>query len=166
MSVGMILLISSLANAHRLARTLEDATSNKVQVCTTFAEATSQMQAQEFSAVIIDQLLLDVDPDGAETASAHFGTAVPVYLNFALNGVNRVVRELQSALKRRQRETLTAKKYAEQVFRHELSETVTALLLSCELALQVPGLPTMAAAKMHAVDALAKEVSAKLGAMA
>jgi hypothetical protein len=37
------------------------------------------------------------------------------------------------------------------------------LLLSCEMALQVPELPPPAQTKMQAVEALAREVSAKLG---
>jgi len=162
----MILLISSLAKAQDLAQALQEATSEPVQVCRAFAEASAHLQAQEFSAVVLDQLLLDGDPDGGETARKHFGSAVPVHVNFALNGATRVVRELRSALQRRQREILAARRDAEHALRHELSDTVTALLLSCELALQVPGLPASAEAKMQTVDALAKEVSAKLGAMA
>jgi len=42
---------------------------------------------------------------------------------------------------------------------------VTALLLSCEMALRVPDLPVQAASKMHDVEALAREVSQKLGAV-
>jgi len=39
---------------------------------------------------------------------------------------------------------------------------VTALLLSCEMALQAPNLETSAAAKMRAVYELAQEMRAKL----
>ncbi len=162
----MILLISSLDKTQNLAQALQEATSEPVQVCRAFAEAMAQLQAQEFSAVVLDQLLLDADPDGGETAHKHFGSAVPVYVNFAVNGTARVIGELRSALQRRQREILAARRDAEHALRHELSDTVTALLLSCELALQVPDLPASAETKMQAVDALAKEMSAKLGAMA
>ena len=162
----MILLISSLAKAQDLALALQEATSEPVQVCRGFAEVVARLQAQEFSAVILDQLVLDADPDGGETARKHFGNAVPVYVNFAVTGTARVVRELRLALQRRQREILAARADAEHALRHELSDTVTALLLSCELALQVPDLPASAEAKMQTVDALAKEMRAKLGAMA
>ena len=52
---------------------------------------------------------------------------------------------------------------AEQTLRSELKDTITALLLSCELALDVPNLPLFAETKMRAVDALAKEMRTKLG---
>jgi hypothetical protein len=162
----MILLVSSLAKAQDLAQALQEATHEPVQGCRAFAEASAQLQTQEFSAVVLDQLLLDADPDGGESARKHFGTAVPVYVNFAVSGADRVVRELRSALQRRQREIVAARKDAVHALRHELSDTVTALLLSCELALRVPGLPESAVAKMQTVGALAQEVSAKLGAMA
>jgi len=162
----MILLISSLARVQDLAQALQEETQEPVQVCVTFAEAMAALQAREFSAVILDQLLLDGDPDGGETARKHFGSAIPVYVNFAVNGSARLVRELRSALQRRQRDIAAARKDAQHALRHELNDTVTALLLSCELALQVPDLPASAESKMQQVDALAKEVSAKLGAMA
>ena len=162
----MILLISPLAKAQDLVQALQEATSEPVQVGRAFGEAIAQLQTQAFSAVVLDQLLLDTDPDGGETARKHFGSAVPVYVNLAVNGSARIARELRSALQRRQREMLAARKDAEHALRHELNDTVTALLLSCELALQVPDLPALAESKMQTVDALAKEVSAKLGAMA
>lgn len=160
------MLISSLAKVVELGQTLQEATGEPVQACGAFGEAIAHLQAREFSAVILDQLLLDADPDGGETARKHFGGAVPVYVNFAVNGAARVVRELRSALQRRQREILVARKDAEHALRHELSDSITALLLSCELALRVPDLPALALAKMQMVDALAKEMSLKLGAMA
>jgi len=46
--------------------------------------------------------------------------------------------------------------------RNELKGTVTALLLSCEMALQAPNLETSAEAKMRAVYELAQEMRAKL----
>jgi hypothetical protein len=66
-------------------------------------------------------------------------------------------------LQRRKREVLAARNEAEQGLRHELNDTLTALLLSCQMALQVPELPAQAETKMQTVEALAKEVSAKLG---
>src|SRR5271155_4767444 len=75
------------------------------------------------------------------------GTAVPVYSNFAIHGIERVSRELRSALHRRNRELQAARREAEQTLRSELKDTITALLLSCELALDVPNLPLFAGDK-------------------
>jgi len=159
----MILLITCIAKAQECAQALQEATREPVTVCTSLQEAIRQLQGKEFSAVVFDLLLLDAQADEGETVLKHLGSAVPVYLNFAIAGTVRVVRELRSALQRRKREMLAAKADAEQALRHELKDTITALLLSCEMALQVPELPSQATTKMQAVEALAKEIGAKLG---
>ena len=78
--------------------------------------------------------------------------------------MERVVRELRAALHRRKREVLLARQGAEQGLRNELKDTITALLLSCELALQTPNLQATAETKMRAVYQLAREMRIKLEA--
>ena len=160
----MILLISSLREANACTRALEDASHEPVELCSDLHEAVTRLATQEFSAVVLDQLVLDAQPDEADAVFKNLGSAVPVYVNFAIAGIARVTRELRSALQRRRREVLAAKQDAQQALRQELNNTVTALLLSCEMALRVPDLPVQAENKMHDVEALAREVSAKLGA--
>lgn len=159
----MILMITCVAKAQECAEALQQAAKEPVIVCTALPDALLQLEEKEFSAVVFDLLLLDAQPDEGETVLKHLGSAVPVYLNFAVTGSSRAVRELRGALQRRQREMLAAKNDARQALRHELRETVTALLLSCEMALQVPELPPPAETRMQAVASLAKEVSARLG---
>ncbi len=159
----MILLITSLAKAQECAEALQEVTAEPVKVAATLHEALAQLQAHEFSAVVLDQLLLDAEPDDVETIFKHIGTAVPVYSNFAISGIERVSRELRSAVHRRKRELLIARQEAEQDLRSELKGTITALLISCEMALGVPNLPLLAETKMRAVDALAREMRTKLG---
>ncbi len=74
----------------------------------------------------------------------HLGTAFPVYLNFGVSGMERLVREVRSALHRRQREETQARRYVEQQLRSEMCDSLTSPLLSCELAM-VPGVPAPAA---------------------
>jgi hypothetical protein len=159
----MILLITSLAKAPDCAKALEEVTAEPVQVAATLDAAMVQLQAHEFSAVVLDQLLLDAEPGDVETIFKHMGTAVSVYSNFAISGIERVSRELRSAVHRRKRELLIARQEAKQDLRSQLKSTITALLLSCEMALNVPNLPLLAETKMRAVNALAKEMRAKLG---
>ncbi len=159
----MILVTTSLSAAGKCASALEEATGEATVVAATLSDALAKLQAQEFSAVVFDQLLLDAEPDETEVVLKHLGGAVPVYVNFAVASQDRLTRELRAALSRRTRELMVAKREAEQALRHELNEKVTALMLSCEMALQVPGLPELAETKMRAVDALAKEVRKKLG---
>ncbi|HVO81893.1 MAG TPA: hypothetical protein VMT28_14245 [Terriglobales bacterium] len=159
----MILLITPSARAQECADALQQATDESAQVAATLQQAATQLRAQEYSAVVVDQSLLDAEPDASETVLQHIGMAMPVHVNFAISGIERVVRELRAALGRRKREVLVARQGAEQALRSELRGTVTALLLSCELALQVPNLPDAAEAKIRAAYDLAREIRAKIG---
>jgi len=160
----MILLISCLAEARNCIPALEETSQDTVELFSDLPQAVARLNTQEFSAVILDQFLLEAEPDHAEAIFKNLGSAVPVCVNFAITGIPRIGRELRSALQRRRREVLAAKQDAQQALRQELNDVVTALLLSCEMALRVPDLPAQAESKMHDVEALAREVSAKLGA--
>jgi hypothetical protein len=159
----MILLITSSARAEECAAALQAAINEPTQVAASLHQAMTQLRAQEYSAVVIDQLSLDAEPDQSETLLQHMGAAMPVFVNFAVSGIERAVRELRAAMFRRKREVLTARQGAEGALRSELKGTVTALLLSCEMALQVPNLPKAAEAKIRAAYDLAREVRTKIG---
>ena len=93
----------------------------------------------------------------------HAGTAVPLYVNLAISGSERVVRELKQALRRSQKERQAARREAELALRNQLKDNLTALLLSCELALAVPQLPAAAHAKIRSACDLAKDIRSCLG---
>ena len=90
------------------------------------------------------------------------GTAFPVYVNFAVTGMERLVREVRSALHRRKREEAAARRAVAEQMHSEMSETLTAMLLSCELAMSVPDVPDPAAEKIRAIDNLARELRLRL----
>jgi len=71
--------------------------------------------------------------------------------------------DLRAGLHRHRREVLLLRQEIHQGIRNELKDTVTAVLLSCEIALQVPNLPSAAEIKMRSVRDLAQEVRVKLG---
>ncbi len=159
---AMILLITPLARAPDCAKALHEATREPAQTAATLRQAATQLRTQEYSVVVIDQSLLESEPDESEVVLQQIGMAIPVYVNFAISGMERVVREVRAALQRRQKEVLLARKGTEQALRNELKGTVTALLLSCEMALRVPNLQAAAQVKMRAVHELAQEMRAKL----
>lgn len=160
----MILLITPSAKAQQCAEALAKETNEQVQVAGTLQQAAGQLRTQEFLALVIDQCLLEVEPDESDMLMQHMGMAVPVYVNFGISGIERVSREVRAALSRRKREALVSRRSAEQCLRNELKGTVTALLLSCEMALAVENLPSSAESKIRMVYELAREVRAKLGA--
>ena len=158
----MLLVITPSAKARGCAQVIQQVTSEETHVAATLTQALTQLRAQEYVAVLIDQAFLETEPDESETVLEHIGTAIPVHVNFGINSTDRVVRELRSALHRRKKEVLRARQGAEQALRNELKSTVTALLLSCEMALRVPDLQSTAEAKMRTVYELAQEMRLKL----
>jgi hypothetical protein len=159
----MILLITPSAKSQECARALREATADTVDVAATLREAAAQLRASEYTAVVVDQYLIEAEPDESETVLQHMDMAIPVYVNFAISGIERVVRELRAALHRRKKEAMIARQGAEQALGNELKGTITALLLSCEMALQVAGLPEKAETKLRTACDLAREVRSKLG---
>lgn len=159
----MILLITPAAKAQECAQALQEATTETTQIAATLRQAVTLLREREYSAVVIDQSVLEVGHDESEMVLQHIGLAIPVHLNFAINGTERIVRELRAALQRHKQAVLIARQEAEQSLRNELKGTVTALLLSCEMALQVPNLPPPAEVKLRTVHELAHQMRAKLG---
>lgn len=159
----MILLMTTSAKAQDCATAITQATSEPVKIATTLGQAAALLKADEFAALVVDQQFQEADPDEAERVLLHMGMATPLYINLAISGIERVIRELRTALHRRKKEMLIARQGAEQKLRNELKDTVTALLLSCEMALQVPTLPSAAEVKLRAVDTLARAMREKIG---
>jgi hypothetical protein len=113
-------------------------------------------------AVLIDRAFLETEPVESDMVLEHIGTAVPVHVNFAISNIERVARELQAALRRHEKQVLVVRQEVQKAMRNDLKGTVTALLLSCEMALQVPNLQSGAESRMRAVHELAKEIGNKL----
>jgi DNA-binding NtrC family response regulator len=164
--MGMILLITPSVRSQECAQAVQAATGHPTHAAPSVQEAASKLREQEYSAVIIDQFLLEAEPDQSEQMLQHLGTAIPVYVNFAISGIERLVREIRTALSRRQREEQVARRSAEQAMWSELKEGVTALLLSCDLVLAIPGVPTPAAEKLRAMHDLACQIRQRLGVTA
>ena len=158
----MILLITPSARGQQCADSLRVATSQETHWAQTLQEATTRLREQTYSAAVIDQFLLETEPEESEQMVEHLGTAFPVYINFAVTGMDRLVREVRSALHRRKREEASARRAVEQQMRSEMRETLTAMLLSCELAMSVPDVPLPAAEKIRAIDSLARELRVRL----
>lgn len=158
----MILLVTSSARADECAAALKEATSEDVTRVDTLHSAAALLRSESCSAVVLDQYLLETEPDQIDTLLHHVGTAIPVQVNFGISGIERLVREVRAALRRRQREEQAAREAAIQELHSELNGTVTALLLSCELALDTPGLPPAVAEKLESAHALVQKLRSQL----
>ena len=158
----MILLITPSVRGQQCADSLQAATGEETHWAENLQDAATRLREQTYSAAVIDQFLLETEPQEGEQMLEHLGTAFPVYINFAVTGMERLVREARSALHRRQREESAARRAVKQQMRSEMCETLTAMLLSCELAMSVPDVPIPAAEKIRAIDSLARELRLRL----
>jgi hypothetical protein len=131
----MILLIWSSERARDYAFSIEHAVQERVQIASNLHEGCERLRAEEFSAVIVDQWVTEAEPEPTNVLFDHIGPAVPLFVNFGISGVERILRELRAALSRRGREMVLARHVARQALRDELKDNVTALLLSCDMAL-------------------------------
>lgn len=158
----MILLITPSASGAHCAESLHAATSQEVHWAHNLQEASTRLRERVYSAAVIDQFLLETEPEESDQMIEHLGTAFPVYVNFGISNEERVLREVRSALHRRRREELAARRAIAAQMQSEMRETLTAMLLSCELAMAAPGLPQFASEKIRNIDILARELRLRL----
>jgi hypothetical protein len=158
----MLLVITPSAKALGSVQAIQQVTSEETHVVATSSQALAQLRAREYVAVLIDQAFMETEPVESDMVLEHIGTAVPVHVNFAINGMDRVARELRAALRRHEKQVLLVRQEVKQTLRNELKSTITALLLSCEMALQVPDLQSGAESRMRTVHELAQQMRLKL----
>lgn len=158
----MILLITPSQRGSDCATAIETALTQPAQAVKSFQEAAVCLRNHNYSAVVIDECLLDADPDQASSVLKHIQTAIPVYVNGAISGIPRVVEKVQSALQRRAHDEAAARLIALASLRSELREPLTGIILNSELVLDVPNLPIAIKEKIRAVHELAQQLGAKL----
>jgi hypothetical protein len=160
----MILLSTPSGRARECAAAIEVDTQQATRVAESLQQAVALLRDEEFEVVILDQGMLDADPDQAEVVLQHTGTAILLTMSFAVAGTQRIVRELRSAVRRRARELRSAREAAEKGLRSELHEPLTAILLECELVLNLPNLPMSAQEKLRSLRHSAQTIQQSLKA--
>jgi signal transduction histidine kinase len=158
----MILLITPSLQGQECAAAIEMMAKEKVQLAATLKRAFALLRQGEFSIVVVDESLLDLNPGEGELLTRRMGTALPVYVNLGVSGTERVVRQVKAALRRQQEEHAAALRAAEALLRSELRSELTAILLSSEMALAEPSLPPPAEQKIKSVHAVAERMRLRL----
>jgi len=133
-----------------------------VQVASSLHEGCDRLRAGEYSAVVIDQWSTQAEPEPTNVLFDHLGTAVPLFVNFGISGVERILRELRAALSRRGLETILTRHSARLALRDELKDDVTALLLCCGIGVEEPGLSESAVTRLRKIEELANQIKSKL----
>jgi hypothetical protein len=158
----MILLITSSARGPECAECLSAETTQETHWAQSVQEAATRLREQNYALAVIDQFLLETEPEESDQMIEHLGTAYPIYINFAVTGMDRLLREVRSALHRRKREESAALRTVVEQLNSEMRESLTAVMLSCELAMSVPDVPVPAAEKIRAIDDLARAMRLRL----
>ncbi|MBZ5647248.1 MAG: hypothetical protein LAN37_08510 [Acidobacteriia bacterium] len=160
----MVLLVMSSGRSKECAEAIRQLTGEVVQTVRDLHAASDELRRAEFTAVVVEQHLWELDSRLADSLVATCGTAALLIANLAIAGANRVAREVSAALRRREGELRRAREDAESRLYTELNEALTGILLSSELVLASPSLPAGAATKIRAVYELAMSIRECLGA--
>lgn len=158
----MILLITPSSRGPECATCLTAETSQETHWAQSLQSAATRLREQTYAVAVIDQLLLETEPEESDQMIEHLGHAFPVYVNFAVTGMERLLREVRLALHRRKREENAAVRTVVEQLSSEMRESLTAVMLSCELAMAVPDVPAPAAQKIQAIDNLARAMRLRL----
>ena len=159
----MILLVTTSSRGKEYAAALERGTGHKTHVAGAVPQAIAKFEAADYDLLAMDQSLLEADLRAMDTLLNRCGTAIPVYVNLALHSSERIVREVQVALRRAQQEKLAAERVAGKVLGSELRGELTGILLNSELALRHTGLAPEIAEKINSVRELAEKMRSRLG---
>jgi len=161
-----ILMVTGVDGARNCAAALGKQLGTEVEVAEGRRGALAALRSSEFQAVVIDETLAECDPAAADAICERAGLAIPLQINFALSGAARLVREIRSALHRREREQLLARRAASAAVEAELKSTVAGLLLNSELALHGGNLSPQVAERLRVVADLAGNLRSQLSAPA
>jgi hypothetical protein len=159
----MILLVSTSSRAKECAAAVELGTGHKANVAGTVPQAVNRLEAAEYDALVIDQSLLESDLRAFDTLLNHCGMAMPVHVNLALHSSERVVREIQVALRRFESERFLAMQSAVKILGSQVRGDLTGILLNSDLALRQRSISPDVAEKVKSVRDLAEKIRTQLG---
>lgn len=158
----MILFVTTSNRGQDCAVALENALGEQVEVAITLKRANALLRGSEYSALLLDEPLVETEPEGVDILLHNSGLAIPVYVNLAISGTDRLIRDVKKAMRRHDEERLIAMRAAESLLRSEIRGAVTGILLSTELALSMPELPEQVEEKLRSVCHLAGQIRSRL----
>ncbi len=161
-----ILLVTGIEGARNCAAVVGEQLGMEVEAAEGRKAALAALRRREFLAVVVDETLAECDPAAADKICEHAGLAIPLQINFAISGAARLVREIRSALHRREREQAVARRAAAAAMEAELKSTVAGLLLHSQLALSGSEVPAPVADRLRVVADLASSLRRQLSAPA
>jgi hypothetical protein len=156
------LIVTAMEGIETASAALATQLKMTVEIAGTRAAALRLLNRRVYAIVVLDQLLADTDPEGAEMIWKNVGTAVPLQINFALAGGTRLEREVRSALIRRERERQIAMAAAAAAVDTELKNGITGFLLEARLALAEEDIPPRIASRLRTLEEMAGRLRERL----
>ena len=132
----MIMLVTTSPRARECAAAIEQSTHQKTQIAASLARAVECLQSNDYDLLVLDESFNHTEIGGVNLLLNHAGPAMPVYVNLALHGAERVAREAQNGLARFVREKLGGHAVGGELVAQRVAGEVTAILLNSELAMR------------------------------
>ena len=158
----MILLVSRVAVSRADTVQLSQETGMEVSTAASVEQALPILGGGNCRVAVVDAGFLETDSKGVDALLFESLSTVPIFPNLAVCGPERLAAEIKAALRRGEKERQRATDCARNEFRSDLKDTVTALLLNCDLAFQIPELSAEAAKKIHLLHELASKMKDQL----
>ena len=158
----MIMLVSRVAVSRDDTLRLSQETGMEIRTAESVEQAFQVLRGAICRVVVVDAGFVETNPKGVDALLFESTSAVPIFPNLAVCGSERLAAEIKAALRRGDKERQKASDWVRSEFRSDLKDTVTALLLNCDLAFQIPDLPPEAAKKLRLLHELAGKMRDQL----
>jgi hypothetical protein len=161
-AVNSILMVTAMEGAENLAAVLSREADVTVQVARNRTSAAAVLRREAFTIVLVDSALSQAQPGSMEALWQRADLAVPLELNLAELGAERLIRQICGILERREQEYVLARRAAGLDIEDELRAQVTGLLLQSDLVLREQAIPPMVREKLETLRELADGLRVRL----
>ena len=134
----------------------------EMRLSSSLEEAAGWMRSTPYRIAVIDASLLETEGKAVDQLMRENPALVATFPNLAVSGPERLVQEIKAALRRNAKERQRAGDCARRELAIHLRNSLTAMLLNCDLALQAAGLPEEAAKKLLLLHDLATQMRDQL----
>lgn len=146
-----VLLVAPEPAASTVAQALHCELDAEVEVASDSRAALTALRRESFSLILLEENLGAADPEMTQMLYSGAGATPILEINFGLCGVDRVLRQVRSALTRRAQDEAKARRAASLSLHNELNASLTGLLLESQLALRQAG-PDLLPTLRHVID--------------
>ena len=156
-----ILFIADQERTETCARMLEQQVQATVEIASDRRSALVALR-RDFVLIIVEEALVEGDPDWADQVWESAGLAITLQVNFGISGCSRLIRDVKAALLRRSAEEALARRVVWSEVESDLKSALTGLMLESELALQEPAIPLGLEQKLRHMAELAGLIRERL----